>query len=81
MRVTKKMGKLWTRVVDGAVVPLLPSKYANLFQSSKRGLWNKYFMDADAEMQSQWDEIIWPLIKDFDSAQDTVPRWHHARHL
>ena len=52
--------------MDAVVLPLLSNERANLFQCSKKGLWNKYFTQAEAEMQSQWDAIIWPLIEDFD---------------
>jgi len=66
MRMIKKLRKHWTKAVDGFAVRFLPDKYANLLQCSKEGLWNKYFSDAEAEIQAQWDETIWPLIMDFD---------------
>jgi SAM-dependent methyltransferase len=74
-RLVKKLTKLWTKVVDSVIVAVLPAKYANLFQSSWQGQWNKYFADAEVEMQSQWDDIIWPLIKefDFDSVLELAP--------
>ncbi len=62
----RKLRRRWTKLVDGIVVPLLPSKQANLLQCSKQGLWNKYFAQAESEIQAQWDEIIWPLIEDFE---------------
>lgn len=58
--------KIWNRAVDHVVVPLLPGKYANLLQSSKIGLWNQYFISAETSIQKQWDNIIWPLIKNFN---------------
>jgi ubiquinone/menaquinone biosynthesis C-methylase UbiE len=41
-------------------------KQKNLDQCSVDGLWNKYFVEAEAHMDSQWSGIIWPIIKDFD---------------
>ncbi len=64
------LNKAWTRVLDGIIVPLLPRRRANLLQCSKKGLWDDYFPAAETVMQRQWEEIIWPLIKDFDF--DTV---------
>lgn len=64
--VKKMLGRIWNEALDRVVVPLLPRKYANLLQCSKIGLWNRYFIDAEAAMQTQWDGTIWPLIKDFD---------------
>lgn len=54
-----------SRLVDITVVPLLPTKVANLLQS-RLANWNPYFQEAEGEFEKQWKEIIWPLIKDFD---------------
>ena len=53
------------RFADVVVVPLLPSKAANLLQS-RLANWEPYFKDAEGDFEGQWEEIIWPLIKDFD---------------
>lgn len=41
-------------------------KQKNLDQCSVDGLWNQYFDEAEPHMESQWTDIIWPMIKDFD---------------
>jgi ubiquinone/menaquinone biosynthesis C-methylase UbiE len=41
-------------------------KRKNLDQCSVTGLWNRYFDEAEPHMDQQWNDIIWPLIKDFD---------------
>jgi len=64
--VKKILGMTLKVLLDRIVVPLLPRKYANLLQCSKKDLWNQYFIDAETAMQRQWDGIIWPLIKDFN---------------
>jgi hypothetical protein len=61
-----KLRKRWTKVVDTVAMHVLPMKYYNLLQCSQEGLWQNYFMDAEAEIKEQWDKTIWPLIKDFD---------------
>jgi SAM-dependent methyltransferase len=75
MKMTKKLEKLRKKLIDSVVVPLLPNKYANLLQCSKGGLWNNYFADAETAIQTEWDETIWPLIKDFefDSVLELAP--------
>ncbi len=60
------LDKVWTKVLDSVIVPLLPRRRANLLQCSKKGLWDPYFPAAQNVMSQQWDEIIWALIKDFD---------------
>lgn len=64
--VKKMLGIIWSKALDEVVVPLLPSKYANLLQCSENGLWSRYFIDAEATMQTQWDGTVWPLIKNFN---------------
>ena len=61
-----KLRKRWTKAVDAVAMHVLPMKYYNLLQCSKQGLWQNYFTNAEAEIKTQWDETIWPLIKDFD---------------
>lgn len=65
----------WTKISDRFLVPLLSPKDANLLQCSEPDLWNKYFSCAEAAMQAQWDDIIWPLIKgfDFDAVLELAP--------
>ncbi|MCW2685608.1 MAG: methylase involved in ubiquinone/menaquinone biosynthesis, partial [Mycobacterium sp.] len=53
------------RFADVVIVPLLPSRAANLLQS-RLADWKPYFKEAEGEFEGQWKEIIWPLIKDFD---------------
>jgi len=65
-RIKNKIGRLWQKTRDQVFVPLLPSKYANLLQTSEVNLWSQYFVDAEPTMQGQWDNIIWPLIRDFN---------------
>jgi len=64
--VKKMVGIIWAKALDEVVVPLLPSKYANLLQCAENGLWSQYFIDAEAAMQTQWDGTVWPLIKNFN---------------
>lgn len=52
--------------IDNATIALMPSKKANLRICSKEGLWNEYFQLAEADMDDQWREIIFPQIRDFD---------------
>jgi ubiquinone/menaquinone biosynthesis C-methylase UbiE len=53
------------RIADVVIVPLLPSKAANLLQS-RLADWKPYFEEAEGLFEQQWTEIIWPLIHDFD---------------
>lgn len=53
------------------IVPLLPPKAANLLQCRGDYVANAaYFQQAEGQFEGQWNETIWPLIKDFDF--DTV---------
>lgn len=54
------------RFVESVTVRLLPSKNANLRQCGEEDLWDEYFERAEADMNAQWSEIIFPLIRDFD---------------
>jgi ubiquinone/menaquinone biosynthesis C-methylase UbiE len=58
------------RIVEEAIVRLLPARMANLIQCHRQGLWNQYFEKAELLMEEQWQRIIWPLINEFDF--DTV---------
>jgi ubiquinone/menaquinone biosynthesis C-methylase UbiE len=58
--------RIWGRILDTVVVPVLPAKTANLIQCHRQGMWNDYFKEAEASIEWQWDTIIWPLIKEFD---------------
>jgi len=74
-RVKRRLRRILNKTVETVVLPLLPSKYTNLLQCSKLGLWDRYFIDAETAMQKQWDTIIWPLIKsfDFDAVLELAP--------
>jgi ubiquinone/menaquinone biosynthesis C-methylase UbiE len=60
------LGKIWTKSMNKFIIPLLPRKYANLLQCSENGLWNQYFAEAEASMQTHWGGTIWPLIQNFN---------------
>jgi ubiquinone/menaquinone biosynthesis C-methylase UbiE len=38
----------------------------NLFDCNKPNLWIPYFLDAEADMETQWTKQIWPEIEGFD---------------
>jgi ubiquinone/menaquinone biosynthesis C-methylase UbiE len=42
------------------------AKKLNLELCSKVGLWDDYFKAAESAIDEQWDQIIWPLIREFD---------------
>jgi ubiquinone/menaquinone biosynthesis C-methylase UbiE len=42
------------------------SKRRNKKLCSTTDLWNDYFRRAEPGMERQWNEIIWPIIKDFN---------------
>lgn len=61
------------RLVDIAIVHLLPAKAANLLQCRQRNAWNFHLQEEEGvprtlsgDFDGQWNDIIWPLIKDFD---------------
>ena len=54
------------RRLESLYVRLLPSKRANLRQCGEENLWDEYFARAEADMDSQWRDTIFPLIRDFD---------------
>lgn len=56
---------LVSRLIDITIVPVLPLKAANLLQT-RLAVWKYYFPEAEGEIEGQWKETIWPLIKDFD---------------
>ena len=66
MSFAKKIFASVRRRLESAFVQLLPSKRANLMQCGEENLWDEYFERAEADMDSQWNEIIYPLIQDFD---------------
>jgi SAM-dependent methyltransferase len=65
MLLIKSIFKLLFRQVERIIVFLLPDAQANLFQTSVQS-WNTYFSGAEESFPSQWETIIWPLIKNFD---------------
>jgi len=66
MNFAKKIFGSVRRRLESARVSLLPSKSANLRQCGEEDLWNEYFERAEADMDAQWRDIIFPLIRDFD---------------
>src|SRR5688572_6052549 len=58
--------RICDRLLDIAVVRVLPAKTANLIQCRRQGLWNQYFRGAEGSIAKQWETTIWPLISDFD---------------
>lgn len=54
------------RLTEMAVVGLFPAKAANLFQCRREATWDRYFEEAEASFEKEWEGVIWPLIKDFD---------------
>jgi ubiquinone/menaquinone biosynthesis C-methylase UbiE len=48
------------------LVAFFSPKRKNKKFCSTNGLWNEYFKIAEQSMDTQWNEIIWPIIKDFD---------------
>jgi ubiquinone/menaquinone biosynthesis C-methylase UbiE len=79
------------RLLDLTLVRILPSRNANLIQCRSAGLWNRYFEQAEASIDTQWETIIWPLIQDFDfsvvlelspgAGRNTAKLCAHARRL
>jgi SAM-dependent methyltransferase len=53
------------RLADNIMMPLLPSGAANLLQTRLTN-WRPYYREAEGLFDGEWNEIIWPLIKDFD---------------
>jgi SAM-dependent methyltransferase len=54
------------RLANMTILPLLPPKAANLMYCRRKNGWNPYFEEAEGKFQAQWEETIWPLIKDFN---------------
>ncbi len=44
----------------------LPDTQANLFQTSSSFMWNTYFTNSEDSIHIQWNNIIWPIIKNFN---------------
>ena len=61
-RVLKHLAKR----LAAAVVP----KWYNKKYCSVDGLWDDYFEAAEANIDNEWNDTIWPIIRDFDF--DTV---------
>jgi len=41
-------------------------KSLNLAECTKANLWAPYFKNAEPHLERQWEELIWPVIRDFD---------------
>lgn len=65
MNLIKNVLKWLIHQVEKVVIFFLPDAQANLFQTSIVS-WNTYFSSAEKSIHTQWDNIIWPLIKNFD---------------
>ncbi|MBN2105983.1 MAG: class I SAM-dependent methyltransferase [Deltaproteobacteria bacterium] len=48
------------------LLEVFSSKKKNKKFCSTKGLWNDYFAMAEQSMDTQWDKMIWPVIKDFN---------------
>ncbi len=65
MKLVKQILKLITRLFGQIIIIILPEGKANLVQTGMLS-WNKYFSQAERTIQTQWDNIIWPLIQNMD---------------
>ncbi len=52
-------------LLKSLIITFFP-KWYNKRTCSIDGYWNDYFKYAEGGMHKQWDEIIWPIIKDFN---------------
>lgn len=66
MNLAKKILAAVRRRAESGYVRLLSPKRANLMQCGEEDLWNEYFERAEADMDAQWRDVIFPLIRDFD---------------
>ena len=66
MNFARKIFNWVSRLVESVLVWLMPSKKANLRQCGEEDVWNEYFERAEADIDAQWRETIFPLIRDFD---------------
>jgi len=64
-RIIKKAKGTARRSLDRAMITFSPKWYNKRF-CSREGLWDGYFSRAEQSMATSWDQIIWPIIKDFD---------------
>jgi ubiquinone/menaquinone biosynthesis C-methylase UbiE len=53
------------RFADVTIAPLLPPSAANLMQMRLQN-WGHYFNKSETQFEEQWEQTIWPLIKEFD---------------
>jgi ubiquinone/menaquinone biosynthesis C-methylase UbiE len=73
-RLTSKARRAPGLLVKRALTSLFPKWYSKSVCSAE-GLWDAYFTDAEQAMAVQWDNIIWPIIKncDFDTVLELAP--------
>lgn len=54
---------------NSRVKALLNPQKANQEFCENEARWEKYFKDAEGAIESQWREMVWPNIKEFDFSQ------------
>lgn len=57
---------IYLKRVASATASFLFPKWYNKRMCSKKEQWNGYFDLYENDIEHQWQNIIWPLIKDFD---------------
>ena len=65
MALFKTFIKYLIRRIEKVVIFYLPDTQANLFQTSIVS-WNTYFTNSEDSIHIQWNNIIWPIIKNFN---------------
>ncbi len=62
--------------VESMLVRVLPGTTANLLQTYAPD-WTNYYVAAERSIEDEWNEIIWPQIKDFDfdTVLELAPGW------
>lgn len=53
-------------ILFNKAISVLPARWNNRLVCSLNNLWTGYFQKAEPAIDEQWNEIIWPKIKDFD---------------
>jgi SAM-dependent methyltransferase len=62
--------------IESFLVRVLPGTAANLLQTYVPD-WRNYYRAAERNIEDEWNEIIWPHIKDFDfdAVLELAPGW------
>jgi SAM-dependent methyltransferase len=73
-RLTRRARRAPAVLLKRAVTYMFPRWYNKRFCSTE-GLWDAYFTEAEQPMAVQWDNVIWPIIKncDFDTVLELAP--------